>query len=290
MKAEPCVTRELTIARLFDAPRPLVFSLWTEARHIANWWGPHGFDNPKCEADARPGGKLVVHMRAPDGGIHPMGGVYEEVEPHSRIVLSTHVGLPDGTRAVESRNTITFVDIDKGKRTRVILHVSGTGFTEQAKLMLSGMEAGWATSLDKLAGLAATQNGNADAADQIAIRAILGDRTNAVFGKVADLATRRLADDATAFDAIGLAGGKAALQSWFDKWPGPISWSMSDLTVDIGGDLALAHGIGHLAGDRADLMVAVTMGFRRRGEVWQITHQHLSLEDPDHGETALRGM
>ncbi len=284
---------ELTLARLFDAPRPLVFSLWTDPRHIAAWWGPHGFDNPHCEADPRPGGKLVIHMRGPDGGIHPMGGTYEEIDPPSHLVLSTFVDLPDGTRAVESRNTVTFVDIDKGKKTRVILHVEGTGFTEQARFMLRGMEAGWATSLDKLAGLAASENGNGDAADQAAIRAILGDRTNAVFGKVADLATRHLADDATAFDPIGLSGGTVELQAWLEGWAGQISWSMSELTVDIAGDLAVAVGIGHLAGTRndggeVDRRLAVTMVFRRRGGVWQITHQHLSPKDADHGKAPIR--
>lgn len=287
MPAEPVIERELTLARLFDAPRPLVFSLWTEARHIAAWWGPHGFDNPHCEADPRPGGKLLVHMRGPDGGIHPMGGVYDEVDPPARLVLTTYVDLPDGTRAVESRNTVTFVEIDQGRKTRVILHVKGTGFTEQAKFMLSGMEAGWATSLDKLAGLAATENRNTDAADQIAIRAILGDRTNAVFGKVADLAARHLAADATAFDLpaplAGLTGGKPALAAWFAGWVGPITWSMSELAVDIGGALASAHGTAHLTGIRTDgaeidLEVRVTMAFQRRDGIWLITHQHLSIE------------
>ena len=51
--------------------------------------------------------------------------------------------------------------------------------------MLAGMEAGWSQSLDKLAAHAARANGNADADDQAAIRAIFGDRTNALFGKVA---------------------------------------------------------------------------------------------------------
>ncbi len=28
--------RELTITRLFDAPRPLVFQAWTDAKHLAH--------------------------------------------------------------------------------------------------------------------------------------------------------------------------------------------------------------------------------------------------------------
>ena len=38
--------RELTIIRMFDAPRELVFALWTEPRHLKKWWGPKDFTNP----------------------------------------------------------------------------------------------------------------------------------------------------------------------------------------------------------------------------------------------------
>src|SRR5579859_390173 len=210
----PVTTREITLTRLFDAPRPLVFSLWTEARHIANWWGPHGFDCPKCEADPRPGGEILIHMRGPDGTIYPMGGFYDEVTPHSKIAFTTFVEGPDGTRLVESMNVATFREV--GRKTHVTLQVQGAGFTEQANFMLNGMEAGWATSLDKLAGLATAENGNQDAADQAALRAILGDRTNAIFGKVAALAAKHLAKDAASFDLAapvpGLAGDRTELQ------------------------------------------------------------------------------
>lgn len=281
----PATLREMTLTRLFDAPRPLVFSLWTEARHIANWWGPHGFDCPKCEADPRPGGAILIQMRGPDGTIYPMGGFYDEVAPHSKIAFTTFVELPDGTRVVESINVATFIEV--GRKTRVTLHVRGAGFTEQAEFMLRGMEAGWATSLDKLVTLAAAENGNSDAADQAALYAILGDRTNAVFGKMAALAAKDLAEDMVSFDLAaplnGLGGDQTALQSWLDGWAA-ISWSMSDLTLETAGDLALAYGIGHLAGTRfqegeIDLQLRITIGFTRRDGRWLITHQHLS-ENP----------
>src|SRR5881227_1537501 len=87
----PIVEREITFIRTFDAPRELVFSMWTEARHLAQWWGPHHFDNPVCEAEARAGGPILIHMRGPDGRTHVMGGAYVEIMPHSRIVFTTSV-------------------------------------------------------------------------------------------------------------------------------------------------------------------------------------------------------
>ena len=47
----------------FDAPRDLVFKVWTDPEHLAQGWGPHRFTNPRCEFDARPGGAILIHMR-----------------------------------------------------------------------------------------------------------------------------------------------------------------------------------------------------------------------------------
>jgi uncharacterized protein YndB with AHSA1/START domain len=40
---------ELVLTRVFDAPRELVFGVWTDPKHVARWWGPQGFTNPVCE-------------------------------------------------------------------------------------------------------------------------------------------------------------------------------------------------------------------------------------------------
>lgn len=281
---KPVVQRDVTITRVYDAPRELVFSMWTDPKHLAKWWGPHGFTNPRCEIDPRPGGQMLIHMQAPDGGVHPMGGVYEEVVPHERIVFMSYVELPDSTRVVESRNTVLFETV--GKRTKVTLHARASGFTERAKFMLAGMEAGWATSLDKLAGTAANENGNADAADQAAIRAIFGDEINAMFGKVADLALKHLTPDAVSYDLAPplrqIGPDKAALEKWFATWEGPVGWAYGDLDVQVGGDVAFAHGLGHMTGtmtygDQVDAWTRVTVGFRRIGGTWKVTHRHHSV-------------
>ena len=282
--AKPVAEREVTITRIYDAPRELVFSMWTDARHLAKWWGPHGWTNPRCEADARPGGKILIHMQGPDGVPHPMGGEFHEVVPHERIVFTSFVELPDSTRVIESRNTVLLEAL--GKRTKVTMHAHGIGFTEMAKHMLAGMEAGWAQSLDKLAGIAAQQNGNADAADQAAIRAIFGDETNALFGKVADLALKHAAPDIVTYDLappLRMVGtDKAAMEKWFATWDGPIGWAMGDLTVEIGGDIAFAHGLGHMTGtktdgEKPDVWTRVTVGFRRIDGTWKVTHRHNSV-------------
>jgi uncharacterized protein YndB with AHSA1/START domain len=35
--------QEITITRVFDAPRELVFKAWTDPDQVARWFGPEGF-------------------------------------------------------------------------------------------------------------------------------------------------------------------------------------------------------------------------------------------------------
>src|SRR5262249_24900013 len=163
-----------------------------------------------------------------------------------------YVDMPDGKRIVEGYTTVTLEDY-RGK-TRLTLHATGIGFVDFAERMLAGMEAGWAQSFGKLGVQVARATGRKDADDLGAIDAILGDRTNALFGKVLDLAVKHPADDIVTYDlAPPLAhygSDKAELQARFDTWDGPISFTMHDLTVEIGGDPAVARGIAHMTGTK----------------------------------------
>jgi uncharacterized protein YndB with AHSA1/START domain/ketosteroid isomerase-like protein len=281
---KPVATREITVSRTFAAPRALVFSMFTDPKHLAAWWGPHGFTNPVCEADAREGGRILIHMQAPDGNVHPMGGIFHEIRPHDRIVFTSFVDMPDGKRVLEGLNTVTFEEQRGG--TRVTVHARAEGYVDFAARMLAGMEAGWSQSLDKLASHALHTVGAKDADDQEKIRAIFGDHTNALFGKSVDLAVKHFADDLVSYDLdppLEHAGpGRQRLQDWFDTWDGPIAWAMRDTHVDVGGDTAFAYGLGHMTGTskdgaKVDLWARVTVGLNRRDGVWKITHQHTSV-------------
>jgi len=283
-KAKPVAARTIKVSRTFAAPRELVFGMFTDARHLAAWWGPHGFTNPVCDVDARPGGSMRITMQAPDGNKHPMHGLFHEVLPHDRIVFSSFVDLPDGTRILEGHNVVTFTE--HAGKTTVTVEARAEGYVDFAERMLSGMEAGWSQSLDKLAAHAAHEVRAGDADDQTAIRAIFGDRTNALFGKMADLAVKHLADDVVSYDLDPplqhLGPGRAETQAWFDTWDGPIALAMAELNVEVDGDLALAHGLAHMTGTKtdgtkADLWFRYTAGLRRSGSIWKIAHQHASV-------------
>ena len=147
------MTREVTLTRLIDAPRALVWAAWTEPERLAQWWGPHHFTNPVCKIDARPGGQWLIHMKAPDGTVYPMPGLFTEVVKPVRLRFTAFAEGLDGTRYLESDTVVTFEE--EGSRTRVTVKASAKGFHPAAPQMLAGMDAGWNQSLEKLEALVA---------------------------------------------------------------------------------------------------------------------------------------
>jgi uncharacterized protein YndB with AHSA1/START domain len=147
--AKNATRQELVITRIFDAPRGLVFQAWTEPERLRRWWGPKGFTNPVCEVDARPGGAIRIHMRAPDGTIYPMTGVFQEITAPERLVFTSSALDKTGNWLFEVLTTVTFSE--HGGKTKLTLNARVTKATAEAAPHLAGMEQGWSQSLDRLA-------------------------------------------------------------------------------------------------------------------------------------------
>jgi len=140
--------QELVLTRVFDAPRKLVFKAWTDPKCVAEWWGPHGFTNPVCELDPRPGGAIRIHMRGPDGTVYPMTGRYQEIVEPERLVFTSAALDAKGSPMFEVLTTVTFAE--QGGKTKQILRARVIKSTAQAAPYLAGMEQGWAQSLERL--------------------------------------------------------------------------------------------------------------------------------------------
>lgn len=103
---------DLIISRSFDAPASLVFSLWSEPRHMRQWMGPSGFDCCSVEIDFRVGGAYRAMIKSPAHGENWFGGVYREIERDKRLVF-TFAWDNDGPSVdVEMLVTITFEERD----------------------------------------------------------------------------------------------------------------------------------------------------------------------------------
>lgn len=144
---------EIVITRIFNAPRELVFKVWTDPAHVAQWWGPKGFTTTVTELDLHPGGKWRYVMRGPDGTEYPVKGVFREIVPPERIVTSDefdqgfekvmNTDLPSGIVM-----TAVFEDlVGKTKLTLQIIHPTAEDRRKHEEM---GVVAGWNSSFDYL--------------------------------------------------------------------------------------------------------------------------------------------
>jgi uncharacterized protein YndB with AHSA1/START domain len=115
---EPHSATEPTIVmrKTLEAPRELVWAVLTDPKHVARWYGGHGFENPRCEMDVRAGGRWRHVMRTPDGAEHRMEFVFVEVVRPERLVWRSAEPGPPGGGYRDNVMTVTLEE--DGRRTR----------------------------------------------------------------------------------------------------------------------------------------------------------------------------
>lgn len=104
------IAPEIVSARVFRAPRDVVFRACIEPGILVRWWGPEGFTSTFREFDARPGGVWRLRMTGPDGTEFEMAKRFVEVVPDERLVLR-HLDPTHGFRM-----EMTFEEEGEGTR------------------------------------------------------------------------------------------------------------------------------------------------------------------------------
>lgn len=143
--AQEAQTYELLITRVFDAPRSLVFRVWTSPEHLYRWWGPKDFTTPSVKMDFRPGGAYRSVIRSPKGVDHIMVGTYREIVEPERIVFTFSWEGEDGERGMETLITVTFAD--EGGKTKLTFHQAPFQTIENRDSHMGG----WSEVIDRLA-------------------------------------------------------------------------------------------------------------------------------------------
>jgi uncharacterized protein YndB with AHSA1/START domain len=151
------------ISRIFDAPRERVWSAWTDAAQLKQWWGPKGFKVHTCKVDLRPGGSFLYGLTAPDGTDLWGRFVYREIAAPRKLVFIVSFSDPQGgvTRHPWSPNwplqmmsTVEFEE-QGPRRTRVtVTWVPHEANDVERKSFDEGrdnLKQGWGGTLDKLA-------------------------------------------------------------------------------------------------------------------------------------------
>jgi uncharacterized protein YndB with AHSA1/START domain len=144
--------RSIIGTRIFDAPRELVFSAFTDPKHLSQWWGPNGFSTTTSAFDFRPGGVWRFVMHGPDGRDYQNRVTFDEIVRPERIVYH-HGGDNGGGEAVEPvqfRTAITFEDL--GGKTRLIWRGDFPSAAERDRLIREyGADKGLVQTMARLA-------------------------------------------------------------------------------------------------------------------------------------------
>jgi uncharacterized protein YndB with AHSA1/START domain len=135
--------RVLVIECVFEAPRSLVFKVWTDPEHLVRWYGPRGFSLPACKLDLRPGGAWRSCMLSPEGREYWVRGTFREIVEPERLVF-TYAHENEGAFDHETLVTVTFEEC--AGKTKLTLRQA---IFESVK-ECDAHRGGWNSSLDRL--------------------------------------------------------------------------------------------------------------------------------------------
>lgn len=137
--------RTLVITRIFNAPRELVFRMWTDPKHLIHWMGPVEYPAMKIDSDFRVGGKWRIGLRAADGSEDLwQSGVYREIDEPKKLAFSfMWEGMKGGTPPRETFVSIELEDV--GGNTRMTFRQ----FLFDTVSNRDGHNYGWNSSFDR---------------------------------------------------------------------------------------------------------------------------------------------
>jgi len=139
--------RELILVREFDAPKSVVYNVWTKPEHVAKWWGCDTLVNVVCETDIRVGGAYRYVNRDANGKEHPFTGIYREIVPNERLVYTQ---IYDVAPWSEHEALVTTIFTEELDRTTVTVHIGSTTGEPFNPMVLKGMESAIGSSIQRM--------------------------------------------------------------------------------------------------------------------------------------------
>ena len=138
--------QEITVSRIFDAPRELVFKTYTDPSLLSQWWGPARYTTEVESMEVRKGGRWRFIQRDDRGNEDAFNGVFHEVVPSEQIIQTfEYEGIPGHHVILE---TLTFEDV--GGKTHLTDQMVYQSVEDRDGMLQAGMEEGNRESLDRL--------------------------------------------------------------------------------------------------------------------------------------------
>ena len=159
------------INRTFEAPIDLVFEMWTDPKHMANWLPPVGMTSRVFEGHIRTGGRTFYCMEGANGVMYGRAEYLEVTRPN-RIVYTQSfcdenqkpARHPLAPTWPQTMLTTVVLAAEDTSRTRVTVtwEVFGEANATERDTFhnaKSGMTGGWTGSFDKLASYLSERSG-----------------------------------------------------------------------------------------------------------------------------------
>ena len=131
----------LTLHRVIDAPVEAVWAAWTEPEWLCRWLAPGNATVVRAVAEVAVGGTFLVEIRGADGRKWLTRGLYREVVPHRRLVLTW---CWEGSEV----GTLVTVEFEREEAARTRLTLTHSRFAEDEAR--DEHERGWSGCLAKL--------------------------------------------------------------------------------------------------------------------------------------------
>ena len=138
--------QEIIMARVFDAPRELVFEVMTDPKHIPQWWGQRNNTTIVDKMDVQAGGLWRYVQRDQQGNEFAFHGVYHSITAPERVVDTFEFeGMPDHVIL----ETMT-LEAQADGTTKVTVASVFQSVADRDGMLSSGMEEGANESYDRL--------------------------------------------------------------------------------------------------------------------------------------------
>lgn len=149
---------ELTIERVFDAPRERVWSAYTDADKLVKWWGPRGWETTIKSFEFRPEGVWHYCMKCVDENQGEFYGqeswgkaVYHHIDEPNSFTYTDYFSDAEGAINNELPATeVTMHFIEEDGKTKLVCKSTYTSTEGLQQVLDMGMVEGLTQTLDRL--------------------------------------------------------------------------------------------------------------------------------------------
>ena len=143
--------RTISVERSFNAPLDLVWSAWTEAEHLCQWWAPKPYECVIKSLDLREGGRWLYYMQGPEGDRHWCFFDYEKVRPKTfysgtDAFCDEHGTVNKAMPQMKWENRFS----EEDGHTVVRIQISAEKVEDIEKIIAMGFKEGFTKGLDQL--------------------------------------------------------------------------------------------------------------------------------------------